>query len=337
MKITWINPAPIDETGDGKTSKRICVRLRSMLPGDELRRRGHDVEQVYFHELPARLSDPHFLKRDVFVFGKAFVDFSPFIHDLRANGRAKVLIDVCDNVFAPLEDGLKSIYLAMLPLADTVVTSNELLAALLQDRIKPGAGLFSIPDAVEGSRIDPELSPCPGSIKLLWFGYANNLPLLQNELKNLGRLTDIAEVGLTVVTDMAVARAMLNTPALVDGIRIRYRQWSPWVMQKELKACDVVVIPSNDDPARVTKSANRVITAIWAGKFVSAYPLPSYQTFQPFAHIGRDLVSGVKWALENQDAARGRIAAGQQYIYEHFSIQTITDAWERVLKFTVRE
>ena len=318
---------------DDRTSDRACVRLRSMLPGDELRRRGHDVEQVFFHELPERLRDPLFLQRDVFVFGKAFTDFSPFIHDLHSHGRAKALIDICDNVFAPPEDGLKHIYSAMMPSADAIVTSSNLLAAELRNWINTGVSIFSIPDAVEGPRVDPEFVPRSGSIQLLWFGYPNNLPFLQNELKNLGKLTDNAEVNFTVVT--AWPDQIAPPPVIIEGIRMRYRQWSPQVMKYALKACDIVVIPSDDGSARVTKSANRVITAIWAGKFAVAYSLPSYQAFQPFAHIDRDLVAGIRWALENKGATRERVAAGQQYIQDNFAIQTIATAWECVLEHTI--
>jgi len=332
MKITWINPAPIIGVNSGATSERACVRLRSMLPGDELRRRGYDVEQVFFQELSTRLEDPLFWRRDVFVFGKAFTDFSPFIRILHTSSRAKALIDICDNVFAPPEDGLKPIYQAMLPLADTVVASSDLFTAVLQDKIRPDTRIFYIPDAVEGAKVDPELTPGNGAIKLLWFGYPNNYPLLRNELQNLCKLTNIAKVSLTAVTAWPAQTA--PSSEIINDIHIVYRQWSPQVMKYALKACDFVVIPGDDSPGRITKSANRVITAIWAGKFVAAYPLPSYQAFQPFAHIDCDLVGGIKWALENRDAALERIVAGQQYIQEHFAIQTIADAWERALEHT---
>jgi hypothetical protein len=78
MKITWINPAPIVVAKGGKTSDRVCVRLRGILPSEELARRGHDLEQVFFQDLPTRLREPRFLTRDLFVFGNALADFSPF-------------------------------------------------------------------------------------------------------------------------------------------------------------------------------------------------------------------------------------------------------------------
>jgi hypothetical protein len=275
------------------------------------------------------------LQRDVFVFGKAFYDFAPLINTIHLNTQAKVFIDVCDNVFEPPEDGLKPVYLTMLPLADVVVTSSETLSDVLKDKIRTGAMFFSIPDAVEGVRVDPVFTPRSGSIELLWFGYPNNLPLLENEIKNLSKLTDVAKVSLTVVT--AWLNQVVPPPAIIDGIRVRYRQWSPQVMKYVLKACDIVVIPSDDSPARITKTANRVITALWGGKFVAAYPLPSYQSFQPFAHIDGDLVTGIRSALENQDVTRERIAGGQQYIQEYYAPKIIADTWERVLKLYSRQ
>ena len=289
---------------------------------------GMTLSEFFFEDLPTYARDMTFLRRDVFVFGKAFVDFSALIRGIHDHSHAKVLIDICDNVFAPPEDGLKSVYVAMLPHTDAVLTSSEFLSQTLQDKVRSGVQLFSIPDAVEGHRIDPDFKPRPGSIRLLWFGYRNNLPLLENELPNLSKLTQIAEVRLSIVSDWDTQTTF---PSVIGGIRIRCLQWSPKVMRDELKACDFVVVPSDDSPARLTKSANRIITAIWAGKFVVATPLPSFRSFEQFAHIDRDLVAGVRWALKNRGATRERISAGQQFIQKHYAIERIADAWERTL------
>jgi hypothetical protein len=331
MKITWINPAPIVVAEGTKTSERVCVRLRSMLPGEELARRGHDVEQVFFQDLPARVREPRFLRRDIFVFGKALADFSPFIHAIRSNSQAKVVIDICDNIFAPPEDELKFFYIAMLPRADAVITSGEFLSDALRDKIRPGVELFSVPDAVEGQRFDPIFEPRARSIRLLWFGYPNNLPLLRNELPNLSKLTQVAKVKLSVVSAWPPHATL---PPLIGGIHIRYPRWSPKIMSDELKACDFVVVPSDEAPARRTKSANRIVTGIWAGKFVVAYPLPSYRPFEPFAYVDRDLVAGIRWALESREVVRQRISAGQKFIEKHYAIELIADAWERALGLT---
>lgn len=102
-----IKPAPIVVAKCTRTSDRACVRFRNILTVEELARRGHDIEQVFFQGLPARLRESRSLSRDVFVFGKALADFYAFLHAIRANSVAKIAIDICDNVFAAPEDGLK--------------------------------------------------------------------------------------------------------------------------------------------------------------------------------------------------------------------------------------
>ena len=42
------------------------------------------------------------------------------------------------------------------------------------------------------------------------------------------------------------------------------------------------------------------------------------------------------WALENRDAAQGRVMAGQEYIRKKFSSETIADAWKHVRELTMK-
>ena len=99
MRITWLNPAPIVVADGERTSVRPCVRLRSLIPGDELRRRGYDVRQVATSELKDALGSPGFFSCDRVVVGKAFADLSPLLPQFRKTG-GKVVVDICDNVFS---------------------------------------------------------------------------------------------------------------------------------------------------------------------------------------------------------------------------------------------
>src|SRR3990172_10087692 len=101
MKVTWIDPAPIQSGNGLKTSVRACVRLRSMLPGDELARAGNDVAHVALEELKPALAAPQFFDRDIFVIGKAFADLSPVMKRIHTACRARIIVDICDHVFAP--------------------------------------------------------------------------------------------------------------------------------------------------------------------------------------------------------------------------------------------
>jgi hypothetical protein len=330
MKITWINPAPIVASDGIRTSARPCVRLRSMIPGDELRRRGHDVCQIYSGELNEWINSSQFFDRDIFVFGKAFLDFSPIMKAVHAVG-GKVVVDLCDNVFEPPEDALKTVYLAMLPLADTVITSSQSLTNAVAQHFPSTVPVFSVPDAVENERVAPRFEPASDTLRLLWYGFPNNLVCLRQGLLDLRALTQQFDVTLAVVTGwIDDAKAMF--PETIDSIGIRRVDWSPKAMRDELARADIVIIPSDNNAARVTKSANRVITGLWVGKLVVAYPLPSYLPFGRFARIGRDLLSGILWAIENKQEIPGRINKGQEFVWDKFSPSVIGDAWESAFK-----
>lgn len=329
MKATWIDPAPIRSTNGLRTSTRACVRLRSMIPGDELVRAGNDVAHVALEDLRPSLADPRFFDRDIFVIGKAFADLSPVMKRIHAAGHARIIVDICDNVFAPPEDGLRPFYQAMLPHADAVVASSEILKDALSPNLPVDVPVFAIPDSVENDRQPPDFDPVSGTIRLLWFGYPNNLPLLHGELAKLGSLAASLRVELTVVTAWhEAARALF--PDHRDGIHIRRRDWSPQAMHDELRSCDVVIVPSDDSPARRTKSANRLITGLWAGKYVVAYPLPSYEPFGDYASISRDLVTGIEWAMENRREVLDRIGRGQDFIWQHYSPPIVAGLWKGV-------
>ena len=74
-------------------------------------------------------------------------------------------------------------------------------------------------------------------------------------------------------------------------------------------------------------TANRVIASLWAGRYVVAYPLPSYLHFTPFAGISKDLPAAIRWAVANPATVRQRIAAGQDFIASHYDNARIADAW----------
>ena len=261
------------------------------------------------------------------MVGKAFVDLTPVLEKLRQLGK-RVIVDVCDNIYEPPEDGLKRVYTSILPLANTIVAASDNLAAVLKDRV--GGNVSVIPDHVEGSKLTPSFNPVEGKLRLLWFGYPNNLDLLHLGLPALGRLAAKMTVELSIVTrwDDKNARLFEDAPA---AISIRRINWSLENMSAELARCDIVIIPSSLGPGRLTKTANRLMTGLYAGKYVAAYPLPAYLDFASFVSLDEDLARAVTFALENPTAVARRIADGQDYIDRFYSPTRISGMWEAVL------
>lgn len=331
MKITWVTPDRIQQHKGQITSDRVDIRLRCIGPGAELSKRKHDVQVVSALDWSRWPNNPSLYQRDVFILGKPFVDVRPMIPRIHAN-QSRFVIDVCDNVFEPPEDGLKEIYQELFPFADGIVTSSERLQIVLAEQIgRPDLPMQWIPDSVEGERLPPRFTPRSGVLRLLWFGYPNNLPLMQASLPALEQLSSEMNVELALVTSWRDHRRGLFENSS-SSLNLRLLDWSLEVMATELAYCDLVIIPSNNDPARLTKSPNRLITCLWAGRYAVAWPIPSYTDFAGFAGIGEDLVGNIRWALQHPGEVVARITAGQEHVANRYSGDRIGNEWETFLR-----
>jgi len=326
MKIVWINSDDIYMYENHLFSERASVRLRCIEPAIYLKQKGYEVSLVNIFNWPEWINSPNIYNADIFVFGKTFLNPLPLIQHLKKLGK-KVVIDVCDNIFVPPEDGLKEIYESMLPLANTVTAASQELAKVLNSRIRKK--VFTIPDCVEGSKLSPLFNPNIHTLKLLWFGYPNNLFTLEEFLPKLSILRTEKTIHLSIVTKWIKYYSEIFKDKC-NGIHIRQVEWSPKKMAQELFNCDLVIIPSDNEPANLTKTANRVITSLYAGRYVVAFPLPAYLEFQSFVSLGEDLIENIQFCLENPDIIKKRIAMGQEYIEKHYSPTIICRLWESV-------
>ena len=268
------------------------------------------------------------------VVGKAFKDLSGVARAVRSRG-GKVIVDLCDNVFAPPEDGLLPIYRKLFPECDAVVAATPLLAEVARRQLPPRVKVFSITDTYEGREKPAAAWDGQGQLNLLWFGYPNNLPLLLPRLEDLSRLGGKFDVLLSVVTLWTTA-LLERCPDEANGMKISKLPWSLEAQERALDTCHIVLIPSDDSPARLTKTANRVITALRAGRYPVAHPLPSYEEFRFAAGLDRDIVRAIRWAVDHPPEVLARIRAGQSYIRDRFAPSLIAAQWEEALRQTLR-
>jgi hypothetical protein len=327
MKIIWINPASVYEYKGGLTSQRACVRLRCIEPANFLTRKGHSVLLANMTNWQGWINDPAFYNADFYIIGKVIIDLSSVIQRLRSLDR-KIIIDVCDNFYEPPEDSLRKKYESILPLVDKIIVASKELEKALKIRIdKP---ITVIPDHVEGLKLTPYFKPEKNKIKLLWFGYPSNLNSLNDFLPQLSILKDEVQVTLSIVTNWSNYLLDYFKDGR-NGINIKHVNWSLENMSQELNNCNLVIIPGASNPAGITKTANRVLTSLYAGRYVVAYPLPAYLEFLQFISIGENLVEGIRFSLKNRDIIIQRIADGQIYIEKNYSPEVISQLWETAL------
>jgi SAM-dependent methyltransferase len=173
-------------------------------------------------------------------------------------------------------------------------------------------------------------------LRLLWFGHGTNLASIVELLPELHALVTRCDVALHLVTapnagieQVCVRFNEHHAPAF----QLRLSPWSADMTWRALRDCDLVIIPiQKDDPRKAVKSPNRLIEGLWAGRFVIANPIPSYEEFGAFAWLGDSIVSGIGWALDHPRDVMRRIAAGQSYIEKNYSPGAIARDWDAAIQ-----
>jgi len=223
-------------------------------------------------------------------------------------------------------------------LADLLVASTAELAEVLRS-ISPVPARV-IPDPVEGKRGEPRetgvSAAADGPVRLLWFGHWNKVPSLAPGLAQLDRPTSSKCLSLVVVTAAGFGAEQvvqeLDDRWRSTGSACAFRPWSVSAVFDELARCDAVVIPADPNNRRdAVRSHNRFTESAWAGRFVIAHPLPSYQALAEFGWVGEDLGMGLSALVADAAEARRRILAGQDYIAKHFTPRMIANAWNEAL------
>ena len=311
MRVVWVSFAPLRKTPAGFTSDLASVRYRITLPAAAVA--GSRVTQLVPGTNRRTLLE-RFAGADVVVFGKLFDPALAeltleIIAALRGRG-VKVIVDYSDDNFA--HPAVGPAYRALANAADLLVASTNGLAEVL--RAEAAVPVQVVTDPVEGKRGEPR-SATRRPVQLLWFGHPLNL--------------DTLELGLPQIT-LPFELTLISAPGSgAEAMGHRFRAWSAQAVFEELRECDAVIIPSDaHNPRKIVKSPNRFTESLWAGRFVIAHPLPSYEQLAAYGWVGEDLGDGLAWLVENPEAATARVQAGQRVVEEHFSPQAIGRAWQ---------
>jgi hypothetical protein len=262
------------------------------------------------------------------------------------DARARAVFSIADDHFDDpqfrgfYEDALRSCFAVTTVSLQLAQTLARLTARPIRVAPEPYEGVRGAPQAYAARR-PPRLFGWLARriglpedlwrLRLLWFGYPMNLPALLELLPALEELSRRQPLLLTCVTSPVAEMASLLTPARTlptSAIRARFVPWTPLVMDTEFAAADVVLIPSAyRNPAKQAKSPNRLVAGLHAGRFVVAHPLPAYEPYAKFAWVGEDLRAGLEWAISHPREVVERIAAGQAYIDEKHSPETVARFW----------
>lgn len=366
MEITWVAYNTVEKIGNQYFSPVASVRYRLLIPARALEKMGYRVNLLQLTP-DARLEEvaPQ-VKGDTVIFSKlmspdlgAFEKIAKLTLELAQvakNGNRKIVTDISDDHFAHPVYG--EYFKTFVNQADLTVASAPKMAEII--RHHTSRPLFVAGDPFEGVRRDARFEPPraraqsllgrvlgnvlarPGgssALRLLWFGHGGNLGSIVDLLPELHRLVARHALELTLVTSPQSGVEQLCAEFNEDYAPVCTLRFSPWSVDttwQALRECDLVIIPVRmNDSSKLVKSPNRLIEAVWAGRFVVANPIPSYQEFGDFAWLGDNIVDGIEWALEHPGEVRRRIAAGQEYIEKNYAPEVIARQWDAALKAAV--
>lgn len=215
-----------------------------------------------------------------------------------------------------------------------IVPSRALGESLARDARR---GIAVVEDPYE-NRAQPARASASSPLRLMWFGNLGEL----NESMLAEALADTLAplrgraLRLELVTRKDAAKHVAAVRARVQaghpGCELRFTEWSLEATDEALARCDFVLIPhEHRKDWSLGKSHNRLVTAIHGGRLAIASPIPAYLELSEYACVGDNLAAGLRWALEHPEEAAARVMAGQRYVEERFSPESVGRKWAAVL------
>jgi hypothetical protein len=355
VEYLFLTSAPFYAVGGQVTAYGASARLGSIAPASALGGLGYDARALSVAGGLGPASDALRSATRV-VFGEMFQTresgwagpIETYLRLLRLieHPRERAVFSIADDHFS--NPDFAAFYREALRDCLAVTTVSQALAATV--RALTSRPVVVAPEPTEGSRGAPQaiaarkvaaplswlarrvgLSMDHWRVRLLWFGYPQNLPPLLELVPALERYASSYPLLLTCITSPTSALDPVLTRERTgedSRLRVHFIPWSPLGMNSAIAASDVVLIPSEHrNPIKQAKSPNRLIAGLHGGRFVVAHPLPAYAPYGEFAWLGEDLCRGIDWAIRHPREVVERVARGQAYLDERHSPEAVARFW----------
>jgi len=327
VKILFVTVVPVKQGPTGPTSDLASARYRAIIPAAELVSLGHKVHLHSAREWTKEILD---FDCDVMVVSKSLDRANEALAaEVKARG-VKLVVDMCDNIFDDWKYGEH--FRAMVELADVVTCSTEAMAEAI--KVRMGRESFVINEPVEGPRGAPRFAPRLPGIKMLWFGNLRSLDCVRERIDQLAEACEVHPLELVLCTlSVPEVKQLVAELASLNPSRLTTRlvRWSPEATWSALDECDLVWIPSAAGDFHRTKSPNRLVETLWAGRVALVDPIPSHAPFEAFVPMGKRLLEAIAESLEAGPAVEGRIAEAQRLIATLHSPRACALQWVNAL------
>jgi hypothetical protein len=332
MRLCWLLASPLERINGTLTSNFASVRYRAVPAMRAMLQGGHQVSALQQPALKSMADlKAHWAPCDLLVVSKVDYNSVPQIAAFARSRGARMVVDACDDHFETPQ--FCDAFHQTLHMADYVTCSTDTLASRIRERT--GRQATVILDPFEAPASPPRFQPGAERLRLLWFGSATNFGTLAAALPDLvefGRHRPLSLRVVTALDDPDVTRiAHLVNSQHASELTFEPHQWSLHDQWSHFDACDLVIIPSRNVQDKLVKSPNRLVESLRRGRFVVAYPIPSYRPLADFSWQGEHLAQGIAWALAHPAEVRERIADGQRYVEGHYHPAAIAARWSDCL------
>jgi len=234
---------------------------------------------------------------DVVIYSKPWGEDLEKAKKAKSEG-CKVIVDFCDDHFQR-----DPTYKEFADLADGIVCPTPIMRARIYDYVKKDSVV--IPDPYEMDECEPHAD----GDNYLWFGHMGNLKDILDVVQYLGD------------RKLRVVSGPQQIPSVIP--------WSPENLRDTMKVSNICLFPTK--PGSEYKSPNRLINAFRAGLFPVCMTHPAYLEFKHFCWVG-NLPTGLKWEKSFKKDLNDLVKAGQDYIRERYSPETIGKKWAEYLE-----
>jgi glycosyltransferase involved in cell wall biosynthesis len=333
-----------------QTALLASARYRGLIPAREMNRRQIDAQVMPVLDLFRPDFDPatvdllvlHQPKHDIMLVENIIGLLVGRVETIRRNGGA-VVIDVSDfklgetlhnRISNTIGDRRATMYQMILnelfARCSAVTAPTENLAELMRQNLRQPVPVVLIDDVVEVTRGEPRFAPGE-TLNLLWFGrLGSHINAVRDFVRNdLPQIARLRPARLTFLSEpVQVQNPVEYFGATLEELGIRFELWSVPALDRALAQCDMVVLPvDTEGPAAKGKSNNRVLQALYAGRYAVAHPLDSFRQLGDFIGLDRSLPAAVAAALADPAAATERVRHGQRHVEELYSPAAIADKW----------
>lgn len=219
-------------------------------------------------------------------------------------------------------------YRKLSELCDRMVVQTKWIAEQTVEHF--GVSPTIIEEPLEGTRGKPKFKP-KKNLKLLWYGHLENLDTLSIGLQQLQKVAVPFQLSI-VTNDVNAANKVFSAAPKTQFLRsCEIIPFTLEVQQREVRKCDVVLIPGYWRKDKIVKGHNRLLQSIHGGRIAAVFPLPQYRELEEYCVCHEDIGEGLNWILTNQRNIFQKIKSGQSYIDQRFAPSVVAAKWKELI------